>query len=202
MEDFRLKVFKALAREGSFTKAASVLGITQPAVSQHIAELEKTTGTRLFDRLHGEVVLTAQGRIFMDYADKVLAAYGSAESMFTPLQSAVVRIAASDDLYANLVCPAMETFATVHPDVTFVRTKPEDADLVISLAPSPDSPFDIYPETIAKVRVSLSPAPKKMGDFAATHEKISYFDLMFRPSETFAGTKVCRSLKDYFASLL
>ena len=43
MEDFRLKVFKAVVQEGSFTKAAKALGITQPAVSQNIAELEKVT---------------------------------------------------------------------------------------------------------------------------------------------------------------
>ena len=43
-EDFRLKVFMAVATEGSFTKAAAVLGISQPAVSQNIAELEKSSG--------------------------------------------------------------------------------------------------------------------------------------------------------------
>ena len=44
LEDFRLKVFMAVAEEGSFTRAAKSLGVTQPAVSQNIAELEKQTG--------------------------------------------------------------------------------------------------------------------------------------------------------------
>mgnify|MGYP003456747741 CR=1 FL=1 len=57
LEDFRLKVFKAVAENRSFTKAAAVLRITQPAVSQNIAELEKTVGAKLFDRLKGETVL-------------------------------------------------------------------------------------------------------------------------------------------------
>ena len=39
LEDFRLKVFMAVVQERSFTKAASVLGITQPAVSQNVADL-------------------------------------------------------------------------------------------------------------------------------------------------------------------
>ena len=72
MEDFRLKVFEAVAEEGSFTKAARALGITQPAVSQNIAELEKITGVRLFDRHRGEVVLTEQGRVFGEYAARIL----------------------------------------------------------------------------------------------------------------------------------
>ena len=44
LEDFRLKVFMAARSEHSFTKAARSLGISQPAVSQNIAELEKELG--------------------------------------------------------------------------------------------------------------------------------------------------------------
>ena len=42
--DFRLKVFYTVAKSGSFSKAARELGITQPAVSQNIAELEQQIG--------------------------------------------------------------------------------------------------------------------------------------------------------------
>ena len=41
LDDFRLRVFMMVAAESSFTRAAQHLGVTQPAVSQHIAELEK-----------------------------------------------------------------------------------------------------------------------------------------------------------------
>ena len=44
-EDFRLKVFMAVAETGSFTKAAKSIGISQPAVSQNINALEKEIGT-------------------------------------------------------------------------------------------------------------------------------------------------------------
>ena len=72
-EDFRLKVFMTVAREKSFTKAASELGVSQPAVSQNVSELEKSAGVKLFDRLRGEVVLTPQGRIFMEYVQRIIA---------------------------------------------------------------------------------------------------------------------------------
>lgn len=202
MEDFRLKIFVTLAREGSFTKAAAVLGISQPAVSQNISELEKTTGVRLFERLKGEVVLTEQGRIFIDYAERILKCYEDANLMFTPLPSANVKVSASEEIYTYFVAPVLEKFSRVHPEITFERALFGDADLVITLTPSPENPFDIYPDSIAKIRTSLSMTSKKMGDFAATHEKTSCFDVLFKPSATFAFTKACRVLKDYFASLL
>ena len=50
LEDFKLKVFMAVAENGSFTIAAKALGVTQPAVSQNIAELERNMGAELFTR--------------------------------------------------------------------------------------------------------------------------------------------------------
>ncbi len=63
-EDFRLSVFDRVAELGSFTAAAKALGVSQPAVSQHIAELEKFAGGRLFERHRGHVALTERGRRF------------------------------------------------------------------------------------------------------------------------------------------
>ena len=63
-EDFRLRVFERVARLGSFTAAAKELGVSQPAVSQHIAEIEKFTGVKLFDRVRGGIELSPQGRRF------------------------------------------------------------------------------------------------------------------------------------------
>ena len=202
LEDSRLKIFMTVAQEGSFTKAAAVLGISQPAVSQNIAELEKSTGVKLFDRLRSEVVLTDQGQVFMDYAQKIIAGYASMSGMFTKLSPQTVRISVSEELYTYLISPLLVSFTKIHNDITFERVMFDNADLIISLAPSPDSPFDLYPDTIAKLRTALSAAPKKMGDISATHEKLSYFDILYKPSAAFACTKVCRVLKDYFASLL
>ena len=81
-EDFRLKVFMNVAAEGSFTKAAAILGISQPAVSQNVAELEKISGVKLFERLRGEVVLTPQGKVFMEYVQDIMGSYASAAGIF------------------------------------------------------------------------------------------------------------------------
>jgi DNA-binding transcriptional LysR family regulator len=199
LEDFRLKVFMAVAKEGSFTKAAAVLGVSQPAVSQNIADLEKLTGRRLFDRLRGEVVLTAQGRIFMEYAGRLMHVCQETENMFTAFQTTVVRVSASEDLYTWYLAPALESFITIHPEVSFERTLFEDADLVLTLAPSSDSPFEIPSDSIARLRISLS-EPPKTGSYKAAREKTSYFDVLFQPSASFACTRLCRVLKQHINS--
>ena len=70
LEDFRLRVFLTVAQEGSFTLASKKLHVSQPAVSQNIAELEKTLGAVLFERLRGEVRLTDKGKLFKGYAEQ------------------------------------------------------------------------------------------------------------------------------------
>ena len=200
-EDFRLKVFMAVAAEGSFTKAAAVLGISQPAVSQNIAELEKSSGRRFFERLRGEVHLTPQGEVFREYALKMLALGESAGNMFSNLQPCSVKISVSEELYAYYLAPALESFITVHSGIVIERAIFEDADLTVLLQPSSDSAFEVSSESIARLRISVSGTPK-MGDYKATHEKTKYFDVIFRPTPAFACTRVCRVLKDYLASLL
>ena len=82
MEDFRLKVFVTVAEKGSFTAAAAELGVSQPAVSQNIAELEKLCDARLFVRSRGEVTLTDKGALLLEYARKILFWYSRIDGVF------------------------------------------------------------------------------------------------------------------------
>ncbi len=84
IEDFRLRIFDAVARLGSFTSAAKELGVTQPAVSQNIAELERQLDSALFLRERGRVSLTGKGRLFKSYSDQILHWYRVAEMAFKP----------------------------------------------------------------------------------------------------------------------
>ena len=61
MLDTKLYTLIKVAEQGSFTKAANVLGLTQPAVSQHIRALEDEYGTRIFDRSTNRLILTREG---------------------------------------------------------------------------------------------------------------------------------------------
>jgi DNA-binding transcriptional LysR family regulator len=199
LEDFRLQVFLTVAREKSFTRAAAELGVSQPAVSQNIAELEKSVGSKLFERLKGEVTLTGEGEVFMKYAEKLLGTCSEIDDMFAPLGPSVVRIAASEELYEYMVSPALESFRRVHPQVTFQRVLFEDADLVLSLRPSNGSPYEIPSDSVARIRMSVYPAPK-MGDLSSTHEKTSYFDVIFQPAAVFSCTRLCRLIRTFMNS--
>lgn len=81
-EDFRLRVFKTVCQEKSFTLAAHRLDISQPAVSQNIAELERNLGFKLFFRSASEVRLTEKGQEFENYADMILHWYEVTRDVF------------------------------------------------------------------------------------------------------------------------
>ena len=72
MADRRLQVFHAVARHGSFTRAAERLFMTQPAVTFQIKQLEEHFNTRLLERGQGGVTLTAAGEIVDAYAERIL----------------------------------------------------------------------------------------------------------------------------------
>ena len=72
MADRRLQVFHAVAKQLSFTKAADLLFMTQPAVTFQIKQLEEHFNTRLFDRGHGKITLTPAGEVVLQYAERIL----------------------------------------------------------------------------------------------------------------------------------
>src|SRR5215469_6632451 len=79
LENFRLKVFRAVAEHLNFHKAAEHLFLTQPAVTLQIKALEEDLGVRLFDRAAGRISLTRQGSILLGYANKIAAMTAEAE---------------------------------------------------------------------------------------------------------------------------
>ena len=74
--DSRLSTFVAVLESGSFTGAARGLGVSQPAVSQCIRDLESEAGGPLLVRGRGGGSLTPLGEVFARYARRILALYG------------------------------------------------------------------------------------------------------------------------------
>lgn len=122
-EDFRLKVFRAVLEQGSFTRAARQLGISQPAVSQHVAELEKSAGAELFTRSRGAVTLTSAGIAFKEYADKILYWYAAASGMFGEegrlTRRRPVRISSDSFASVFLLPKAVAALRAAHPALLF-----------------------------------------------------------------------------------
>lgn len=74
-----LKIFRTVCAEGSITKAAEKLYMTQPAVSHAVGELETLTGTPLFDRISRKIYLNETGKIFLQKTLRVLELYEELE---------------------------------------------------------------------------------------------------------------------------
>ena len=72
MQIHQLRYFCAVARTGSFTRAAQHEHLAQPSLSQQVRKLEDELGTRLFDRLGRTVRLTQMGEAFLPRAEAIL----------------------------------------------------------------------------------------------------------------------------------
>jgi DNA-binding transcriptional LysR family regulator len=82
----QIEAFLAVAQAGSFRRAAQALHLSQPALSQHVRELEVELGARLFDRLGRAINVTEAGRIFADHAARLFATLSDARHALADLQ--------------------------------------------------------------------------------------------------------------------
>lgn len=73
MVDIRLYSLIKIAETGSYTKAGELLSLSQPAVSQHIRQLEEQLGVIIFEHAHNRITLTSEGEIVLKYARRMIA---------------------------------------------------------------------------------------------------------------------------------
>lgn len=99
-----LRYFRAIATEGSLTKAASHLKLSQSALSVQLRSLEKNLGQPLFERKHKALVITEAGRIALEYAELI---FRSGEELTDLLQNRAkrsrefLRVGATSNLSRN-----------------------------------------------------------------------------------------------------
>ncbi len=128
----RLTVLHAVVTEGSVTAAAAELNYTPSAVSQHIAALERETGTRLLERIGRRVRPTPAGALLAGYAGEILSRVADAEAALAALsdgRTGRIRLTSFGSAGTGLVPPAVARFRGRHPDV----------DLQLSLAEQPEA---------------------------------------------------------------
>ncbi len=114
----QLRVFQAVALHSSFTRAGDQIGLTQPAVSRCVTELEQQLGLKLLDRTTREVVLTAAGRSLAVRLQRVLEDLDTVlldvRGLATQRQGRV-RVASSPTLSANLLPECIARCQRDHP---------------------------------------------------------------------------------------
>lgn len=120
LENFRLRVFREVANQASFRRAAEALYITQPAVTQQIKALEEELGSRLFDRNGGKVRLTAAGEVLLRRAVEAESTLSRAIQEIGTLEGEVrgaLRVAASTTIAQYVLPRLLAEFARRHPAV-------------------------------------------------------------------------------------
>lgn len=143
-----LRAFEAAARRENFRQAATELGMTPAAVSQHVRSLEDWLGVRLFERSARGVQLTPAGREFGDAVSAGLAGIAAAAERLTAgARRRTVRLACLPSVVAHWLAPRLPRFRAAHPDIQVAisyaagaRTAAEAAaDLLIQHGTRPDS---------------------------------------------------------------
>lgn len=158
MDINQLEVLVTVARERSFSRAAEVLGRTQPAISQAIRRLELEVGEKLFDRSSKDGTLTFAGEVLLDYARQMLNLRYSAQTALVEmrnLQNGKVTVSANEHTVFFLL-PVIAEFRRQHPHIKIEvqrgvasripkQITAREVELgVISFTPSDDSIRAVY----------------------------------------------------------
>lgn len=118
--DFRLKVFYTVALRLNFTKAATELYITQPAVSKHIQELEETYKTKLFERNGSKIALTPAGKILLEHTKNIFEIYREIDfdmSSFRNERQGLLRLGSSTTISQYIISPVLARFHQKQQDI-------------------------------------------------------------------------------------
>ncbi|CAM2871496.1 LysR substrate-binding domain-containing protein [Rariglobus hedericola] len=118
-----LLYFQALAQHGSFTRAAAVIGLRQPTLSQQIHQMEKALGVPLFDRARRRCRLTSAGEMLLPYVRRVLAEMENLRSSLddlSDLKRGSLTVAVLPSVTHQLLPLALEKF---HEDYSGIQVR-------------------------------------------------------------------------------
>ena len=202
---------EAVAREGSFGKAALALGYTQSAVSQQIAALERIVGQRLVERPGGPkpVSLTEAGRLLLKHADAIAARVAAAQADLTALgdgEAGTLRVGVFQSVGQRILPELMRRYLLAWPQVKVSLTESAndeelltlvergELDLTFSDLPLPEGPF----ESVELLRdpyvlVVAAESPFADRDTPPTTRELAELELI--------GHKHCRTIKQLEANI-
>ncbi len=170
----------AVAREGSFGRAADRLGYTQSAVSQQIATLERIVGETLVERPGGPraVSLTEAGALLLRHAEAIVARLDAARADIAALragETGTLRVGTYQSVGARVLPGVMRRFLADWPGIELGLSEPAtdpdlydliesgEVDLAFCSPPLPDGPFEAL-ELMSDPYVLLVPADGPLGD--------------------------------------
>ena len=167
-----LRLFATVAQHGSFSRAATVLHISQPAVSKGIREFEAQVGTALLARGVGGVRPTEAGQRLMVQARALFALERTAEEeleAFRGLRRGTLAIGASTTIATYLLPPLLGAFSRQHPSIELRMTSANTRriaelllghELDIALAEGPTHEFNLVARPWRSEEMALIAAPE------------------------------------------
>jgi DNA-binding transcriptional LysR family regulator len=120
MELDQLRSFVAVAEVRSFTRAASLAHLTQPAISRQIARLEGELGVRLFERYGRRVECTPDGKLLLPLAKAIVTRADDAARMMREhagMVSSRVRVGSTGTVFGYLLSPVLASFIKAYPKI-------------------------------------------------------------------------------------
>ncbi|MDF2669519.1 MAG: LysR family transcriptional regulator [Paenibacillus sp.] len=126
------KVFYHAVKEGSITKAAQQLFITQPSASYAIKQLEDQLGVRLFIRQAKGVMLTEEGKALYHFVEQSYLLLQAGERKITEMRTyhaGIVRLGASDSLCKYYLLPFLIKFRREHPGIRILLSHGKSEDI-------------------------------------------------------------------------
>lgn len=113
-----LEIFRAVAEHGGITKAAARLDRVQSNVTTRVKQLEDRLGTALFLRQKGRLRLSSEGRVLLEYADRLLHLASEAEAALRDRKPAgTLRLGALESTAATRLPPILSRFHRAYPEV-------------------------------------------------------------------------------------
>ena len=122
MEIRTLKYFLVSAREGSITKAANSLGLTQPNLSRQINFLERDIGKKLFNRSNYKIELTDEGALFKRRAEEIIDMVEKTRAEFKSGDKIIagnIRIGGGETYAIELVTKIMRNIQKENPNIQY-----------------------------------------------------------------------------------
>lgn len=187
MADRRLQVFYTVAKQLSFTKAAEMLYMTQPAVTFQVKQLEEHFNARLFERSHGRISLTPAGELVMGYADRILSLSAEMDARVGEMTGQVtgpLMIGASTTIAEYLLPKILGQFKERFPQVQArltvansetVESKVADHTLDVGLIESPSHNVNLTTHTCCNDELVMicAPAHPLAGNFSVTPKQLA-----------------------------
>jgi DNA-binding transcriptional LysR family regulator len=164
-----MRVFAQVADSGSFVAAAYQLGMSKPAVSRYVSELEQRLGVRVLHRTTRKLSLTPEGEVFLARCRDILASIEASEAEISTRSESVsglLKVSVPVSFGIRHLAPLWSEFLGRYPRVTLdvqladriVDLVDEGLDLAVRIARLPDS--SLVSRQLATTRLVLCAAPK------------------------------------------